>query len=426
MAKPTHSSMIPSDTREREAMKKVLGSPHQAIYKSSSVYPEFEEDGADTPVVTWKIVPTVDEARKKFEEDGSLVKNSDISHLEFRMLLEETKGQQIIGKIAKERKALDIFMCWVDIQEFKSIPTEDYRRSKALHLYHKYIKSGSVLELGGITEDEKIRYKDTLDRSKIEKDLLTIDFYVNLQQICFLEMYHNIYLPFKSTDQYLRLSKHVKSRYNNVKLDDFEYYGKLGEGGFGMVVHCCKKSTGKHYAMKIQTKKGLLETYSDDPHRVDYEKQALASCQHPFIINLDYAFQSETLAIMVIGLASSGDLSKVLLRQPDERLSEDRVRFYIAEVVLALNHLHQMGLIYRDLKPNNILLTESGHIQLVDLGGVVDESGNVLGRREDDNLKHLPLFQTNSTLVNSNIETIKHRGKHKHPKRRLSIMGTFG
>jgi serine/threonine protein kinase len=88
-----------------------------------------------------------------------------------------------------------------------------------------------------------------------------------------------------------------------VRVEDFEYMNKLGEGGFGFVVHCKKKSTGKHYAMKIQTKVGLLECFADDPRRSDFEKQAFASCQHPFIINLDYAFQTDALAIMVLGLA---------------------------------------------------------------------------------------------------------------------------
>ena len=61
----------------------------------------------------------------------------------------------------------------------------------------------------------------------------------------------------------------------------------------------------QHYAMKIQTKRGLLDCFSDDPRRADFEKQAFACCQHPFIINLDYAFQTDSLAIMVLGLAVS-------------------------------------------------------------------------------------------------------------------------
>ena len=61
---------------------------------------------------------------------------------------------------------------------------------------------------------------------------------------------------------------------------------------------------GKHHAMKIQTKKGLLDCYSDDPTRVDFEKQAFAACHHPFIVSLDYAFQNEALAFIVLNLAT--------------------------------------------------------------------------------------------------------------------------
>mmetsp|Transcript_28012 Transcript_28012/g.63443 ORF Transcript_28012/g.63443 Transcript_28012/m.63443 type:complete len:305 (-) Transcript_28012:178-1092(-) len=135
--------------------------------------------------------------------------------------------------------------------------------------------------------------------------------------------------------------------------------------------------------MKLQTKKGLLECFQDDPWRADFEKQAFASCQHPFIVNLDYAFQTDSLAIMVLGLATAGDLQKALNKSAEERLSEDRVRFYVAEMVLALSYLHQMGLMYRDLKPNNVLLNDDGHIQLVDLGGVADESGSTLGKKQE-------------------------------------------
>jgi serine/threonine protein kinase len=105
--------------------------------------------------------------------------------------------------------------------------------------------------------------------------------------------------------------------------------------------------------MKVQAKKRRRQCVADDPWRADFEKQAFASCQHPFIVNLDYAFQTDALAIMVLGLSTAGDLNKALIRSPEERLSEERVRFYAAEIVLGISYLHQMGLMYRDLKPNN-------------------------------------------------------------------------
>ena len=177
--------------------------------------------------------------------------------------------------------------------------------------------------------------------------------------------------------------------------------------------------------MKIQTKKGLLECYSDDPWRADFEKQAFASCQHPFIVNLDYAFQTDRFAIMVLGLATAGDLQQALNKSPNECLPEKRVQFYSAEIVLALIHLHQMGLMYRDLKPTNVLLNADGHIQLVDLGGVVDAEGKTLGQyNEAQGLA--PVFAQKFGHDKKNA-ALRRPSRHiKTPARRHSIMGTFG
>jgi hypothetical protein len=333
--------------------------------------------------VEWKILPSSTEARQKFEADGTLNKDSELEHLEMRGMLEDAFSQNAIGKYAKTVGFLAPFMCWIDIQEFKSIPVESYRRSKALHIYHKYIKLNAVLIVDQLEEEQRDKYKQLLDESKDDPELLGKTFYDQLQTSCFMAIYQNIYIPYKKTSEFTDLMKAIKKRYNRVGINDFEYFNKLGEGGFGFVVHCRKKSTKIHYAMKLQTKKGLLECFQDDPWRADFEKQAFASCQHPFIVNLDYAFQTDSLAIMVLGLATGGDLQKALNKSPEERLSEERVQFYVAEIVCALAYLHQMGLMYRDLKPNNVLLNDDGHIQLVDLGGVADESGGTLGRRQD-------------------------------------------
>lgn len=394
----------------------------------SQVDQSSQEDQSTHSNKKWKLLPSSDEARQKFEADGTLNKNSEPGHLELRAMLDDPIAEKTLGRFAKEKKCLDIFMCWIDCQEYKSIPTEDYRRSKALHIYHKYIKPGAVLQIGGIDPFEQEQVKEKLWDNKSGSTVLGTDFYERLQVKCFLEIYHNIFIPFKSSGMYEDLTLQLKSSYNNVRVDDFEYMNKLGEGGFGFVVHCKKKSTGKHYAMKIQTKAGLLECFADDPRRADYEKQAFASCQHPFIVNLDYAFQTETLAIMVLGLATAGDLQRAQRREPEERLNEDRVRFYAAEVICALSYLHQMGLMYRDLKPNNILLNADGHVQLVDLGGVLDEEGKVLGMASESQ-GLAPLFAQKFGKSGAEEEVpdeVEAATTKKSKTRRMSIMGTFG
>ncbi len=381
----------------------------------------------------WKLLPSSEEARKKFEKDRTLTKNSEPGHLELRAMLEDPIAEHTLGKFAKEKKCLDIFMCWIDCQEYKSVPTEDYRRSKALHIYHKYIKEGAILQIGGIDSYEQMLVQEKLWDNKQGTVALDPDFYEKLQVKCFLEIYHNIYIPFKNSDMYEELTQQLKKTYNFVRVDDFAYMNKLGEGGFGFVVHCKKKSTGKHYAMKIQTKTGLLECFADDPRRADFEKQAFASCKHPFIINLDYAFQNDTVAIMVLDLATAGDLQRAQRRQPEERLNEDRTRFYAAEICCALSYMHQLGLMYRDLKPNNVLLNSDGHVQLADLGGILDEGGKVLGQHSDSH-GLAPLFVQKygrplpETIPEeaSGEEALVPVAPKKNKTRRMSIMGTFG
>jgi hypothetical protein len=153
--------------------------------------------------VEWKLLPSSVEARKKFEADGTLSKNSDPGHLELRTMLDDPVAQPAIFKYAKQVvMAQDIFMCWVDIQEYKTIPTDAYRRSKALHIYHKYIKPDAILVVGDIELSERERYKQELDASKDDPSILTSSFYDKIQLRCFLGMYHNVYLPFKQVKRF--------------------------------------------------------------------------------------------------------------------------------------------------------------------------------------------------------------------------------
>ncbi|CAE7665250.1 unnamed protein product, partial [Symbiodinium microadriaticum] len=202
----------------------------------------------------WKMLPSIDEARANYREDGTLAKSVDPGHLELRTLLEEPLGQQSIGTYAKANHAQESFMCWVDLQEFKTIPDDafQYRRSKALHIHQKYIKTGAVSEFGGMDPDERENYYQLLMDSKENPSLLTTDFYDKVQMQCFVDIFQNVFKRFKATEEYANLKKTFKMKYNSVKVDDFWYFEKLGEGGFGFVVHCQKKSTKKHYAMKIQ------------------------------------------------------------------------------------------------------------------------------------------------------------------------------
>jgi serine/threonine protein kinase len=92
----------------------------------------------------------------------------------------------------------------------------------------------------------------------------------------------------------------------------------------------------------------------------------LESVDHPFLVKLHYAFQSETKLYMVLDYVSGGELFFLLRKR--RRFEEELVRFYAAEILVALEYLHSNGIIYRDLKPENILLDPEGHIKLTDFG----------------------------------------------------------
>ena len=266
-------------------------------------------------VPKWRRVLSSDEARRKYEADGTLPANSPSGLLELRGFLDDPMLMKHVGMFGKNRKSFDSFMCWVDIQEFKSIGSgaEDYRRSKALHIYQKYLKEGALLRMTNIDADYVTSTEHLLESAKKDKMDLSANIFDHLQQQCLNGIYADIFLPFKYSSIYNKIMKSMQHHYNRITPDDFEYIEVLGQGGFGLVVHCKKKSTGKHYALKMQTKMGLLKCYKNVLHRVDFEKQALAACNHPFIVTLDYAFQTNTLVFLAMQLGTGRYFFLILL-----------------------------------------------------------------------------------------------------------------
>ena len=86
--------------------------------------------------------------------------------------------------------------------------------------------------------------------------MLSSTLYLSIQKKCFAQIHTLIFKPFHKLPDYDKMVSDIASIYNKVSVDDFDYIRKLGEGGFGLVVHCVKKSTGNHHAMKIQLKRG--------------------------------------------------------------------------------------------------------------------------------------------------------------------------
>ncbi|CAF1006749.1 unnamed protein product [Rotaria sordida] len=154
-----------------------------------------------------------------------------------------------------------------------------------------------------------------------------------------------------------------------VDMSDFELLKVLGTGAYGKVFLVRKitgADIGKLYAMKVLKKSAILQKAKTAEH-IKTERQVLEAIrQIPFLVSLHYAFQSDAKLHLVMDYVSGGELFTHLNKR--QRFSEQDAKIYIAELTLALGQLHKLGIIYRDIKLENILLDNEGHIVLADFG----------------------------------------------------------
>ncbi|KAI9317301.1 kinase-like domain-containing protein [Dichotomocladium elegans] len=136
----------------------------------------------------------------------------------------------------------------------------------------------------------------------------------------------------------------------------------LGRGAFGKVYLVKHVQSQSLYAMKVLKKASLVL----HANQIKTERQILEQIRHPFIVQLYYAFQTPNELRMILEYAVGGELFRYL--DQHGRFTESMAVFYAAELVLALSHLHSLGIVYRDLKPENVLLDCSGHVLLTDFG----------------------------------------------------------
>ena len=147
-------------------------------------------------------------------------------------------------------------------------------------------------------------------------------------------------------------------------LEDFKHLKVLGRGSFGKVIVVKNENNNKLYAMKILDKKFIVK--KNQVSHTQTERALLEKLKHPFIVRLNYAFQDSKRLYFLTEFLQGGELFFHLRRNSGYK--EKAVRFYMCQILLALEYMHNNNYIYRDLKPENILIDKEGNIKLTDFG----------------------------------------------------------
>lgn len=232
---------------------------------------------------------------------------------------------------------------------------------------------------------------------------------------------------YKLHSEYKRYKAKFSQCYNNVNHEDFDFMAVLGKGSFGRVLRVRKKTTQKQYAMKIMSKRKILSG-AENAAQVTIERNVLVECCHPNVIKVNYAFHTTRALFLVLDLLEGGTLITAM-NNCGGVLPVDVCAFFTAQIVLGLEHLHDHGILFRDLKPLNVLLDRKGNAVLTDMGlackfrpskpGVAyneqvnaSEGDDAFGGAGDDANSVFPAVRRNSIPI--------------LPKEKLKCVGTYG
>lgn len=151
----------------------------------------------------------------------------------------------------------------------------------------------------------------------------------------------------------------------HARPSDFEFLRVIGKGSFGKVFLAHHRAEGSSYAIKVLQKRSIVQR-NETKHIMSERNVLLKNLNHPFLVGLHYSFQTRDKLYFVLDYVCGGELFYYL--QKERVFTEQRARFYAAEAGSALGYLHSQAIIYRDLKPENMLIDKQGHVVLTDFG----------------------------------------------------------
>ncbi|XP_051777209.1 beta-adrenergic receptor kinase 2 isoform X1 [Erpetoichthys calabaricus] len=256
-----------------------------------------------------------------------------------------------------------------EIKEYEKLDSEEERLCRSRQIYDKYI----MKELLSCSHPFSKKAVDHVQTNLAKKQVPPSLFQPYIEEICD-SLRGKIFQKFIESDKFTRFCQWKNVELNiHLTMNDFSVHRIIGRGGFGEVYGCRKADTGKMYAMKCLDKKRIKMKQGETlalNERIMLSLVSTGDC--PFIVCMTYAFHTPDKLCFILDLMNGGDLHYHLSQHGV--FSEKEMRFYAAEIILGLEHMHNRFVVYRDLKPANILLDEHGHVRISDLGLACDFS----------------------------------------------------
>ncbi len=266
-----------------------------------------------------------------------------------------------------------------EIKRFEKLETDEERWKVAKDIYDQFIMKELLSSSHSYSKQTLESVQNHLAKCSTPANMSKTPLPVNLfepykQEIC-ETLTGRLFQKFLESEKYTRFCQWKNYELNiQLTMNDFSVHRIIGRGGFGEVYGCRKADTGKMYAMKCLDKKRIKMKQGESLALNERSMLSSVSSEDgsPFIVCMSYAFHTVDKLCFILDLMNGGDLHYHLSQHGI--FSDKEVRFYAAEIILGLEHMHSRFIVYRDLKPANILLDEHGHVRISDLGLACDFS----------------------------------------------------
>ncbi|XP_033632933.1 G protein-coupled receptor kinase 5-like isoform X1 [Asterias rubens] len=259
------------------------------------------------------------------------------------------------------------------VRDYEVAQPED-RLALCNEIYSKYVYADSPERLQQVTNEQTEACQEALENSP-SKEIFT-ECRTGVREYLKGEPF----TEFQNSMFFDRLLQWKWLESQAVTKNTFRQYRVLGKGGFGEVCACQVRATGKMYACKKLEKKRIKKRKGEV--MALNEKLLLQKVNSRFVVSLAYAYETKDALCLVLTIMNGGDLKFHIHNLGSPGFEEERARFYAAEITCGLEHLHQHHFVYRDMKPENILLDDHGHVRISDLGLAVEipEGESIRGR----------------------------------------------